>query len=71
MLYSVSMKHEKSEMRRKRIIFESIRTAVATLVLLAVSLLTFAWFHHARPIRRYRCAGCHAGAYAGIRPLDR
>ena len=52
MLYSVSMKHEKSEMRRKRIIFESIRTAVATLMLLAVSLLTFAWFHHARPKER-------------------
>ena len=52
MLYSVSMKHEKKEMRRKRIIFESIRTAVATLMLLAVSLLTFAWFHHARPKER-------------------
>ena len=46
------MKHEKKEMRRKRIIFESIRTAVATLMLLAVSLLTFAWFHHARPKER-------------------
>ncbi len=52
MLYSVSMKREKEEKRRKRILYESIRTAVATLLLLAVSLLTFAWFHHARPKER-------------------
>ena len=43
------MKRETERKRRKRIIFESIRTAVATLLLLAISLLTFAWFHHARP----------------------
>ncbi len=51
-LYSVSMKHEKEALRRKRILHESIRTALATLLLLAVSLLTFAWFHHARPQKR-------------------
>ena len=45
-------KREKEEKRRKRILYESIRTAVATLLLLAVSLLTFAWFHHARPKER-------------------
>ena len=47
-----SMKHEKEKKRRKRILLESIRTAVATLLLLAISLLTFAWFHHARPKQR-------------------
>ena len=46
------MDHEKEKMRRKRILYESIRTAVATLLLLGVSLLTFAWFHHARPKQR-------------------
>ncbi len=46
------MKHEKKEMRRKRILLESIRTAIATLLLLGISLLTFAWFHHARPKQR-------------------
>ena len=46
------MKREKEEKRRKRILYESIRTAVATLLLLTVSLLTFAWFHHARPKER-------------------
>lgn len=49
MLYSVSMKRETEKKRRKRIILESVRTAVATLLLLGVSLLTFAWFHHGRP----------------------
>ncbi len=43
------MKQEMNRKRRKRILYESIRTAVATLLLLGVSLLTFAWFHHARP----------------------
>ena len=43
------MKRKKKEMRRKHMLFEAIRTAAATLLLLAVSLLTFAWFHHARP----------------------
>ena len=43
------MNRETYKMRRKRIILESIRTAIATLLLLGVSLLTFAWFHHARP----------------------
>ena len=43
------MKREKTIKRRKRIISESIRTAAATLFLLAISLLTFAWFHHGRP----------------------
>ena len=33
-------------------LYESVRTAIATLLLLAVSLLTFAWFHHARPKQR-------------------
>ena len=33
-------------------LYESIRTAVATLLLLAAGLLTFAWFHHARPKQR-------------------
>ena len=33
-------------------LYETIRTAIATLLLLAVSLLTFAWFHHARPKQR-------------------
>jgi len=46
------MKREKERMRRKRMIQESIRTAIATLLLLAVSLLAFAWFHHARPQKR-------------------
>ena len=46
------MDREKKEMRRKRILLETIRTAVATLLLLAFSLLTFAWFHHARPKQR-------------------
>ena len=48
----LSMKHETEKMRRRRMIHESIRTALATLLLLAVSLLTFAWFHHARPQKR-------------------
>ena len=52
MLYFVTMNHEKEERRRKRILYESIRTAVGTLLLLAISLLTFAWFHHARPKER-------------------
>ncbi len=52
MLYSVSMNREKEKRRRRRILYESIRTAVTTLLLLAVSLLTFAWFHHARPKQR-------------------
>ena len=52
MLYSVSMTREKEKKRRKRIVYETIRTAIATLLLLAVSLLTFAWFHHARPKQR-------------------
>ena len=52
MLYFVTMNHEKEERRRKRILYESIRTVVGTLLLLAISLLTFAWFHHARPKER-------------------
>ena len=52
MLYTESMTREKEKRRRRRILYESIRTAVATLLLLAVSLLTFAWFHHARPKQR-------------------
>ena len=40
------------KLRRKRIILECIRTAISTLLLLAVSLLLFAWFHHARPKQR-------------------
>ncbi len=47
-----SMDREKEKKRRKRIIWEAIRTTVATLMLLAISLLTFAWFHHARPKKR-------------------
>ena len=47
-----SMKHENEKKRRKRIVYETIRTTVATLLLLGVSLLTFAWFHHARPKHR-------------------
>ena len=39
-------------MRRKRMLYESLRTAAATLLLLAISLLTFAWFHHGRPTQR-------------------
>ncbi len=39
-------------MRRKRILYESIRTAIATLALLGAGLLTFAWFHHAQPKQR-------------------
>ena len=46
------MKREMKKKRQKRIIFETIRTAVATLLLLGISLLTFAWFHHARPTER-------------------
>ena len=46
------MTHEKKEMRRKRIILETIRTTMATLLLLAFGLLTFAWYHHARPKQR-------------------
>lgn len=52
MLYSVTMKDKKKELRRKRMIWETIRTTVATLLLLAVALLTFAWFHHGRPKQR-------------------
>ncbi len=52
MLYSVAMKRKNEAMRRQRILLESIRTAIATLLLLAISLLTFAWFHHARPKER-------------------
>lgn len=52
MLYSVSMNREKEKKRRRRMLYETIRTTVATLLLLAVSLLTFAWFHHARPKQR-------------------
>ena len=43
---------KKEKKRRRRILFETIRTAIATLLLLAVSLLAFAWFHHARPKQR-------------------
>ena len=50
------MRNKKKEMRRKRILYESIRTAAATLLLLAVSLLTFAWFHHGRP-KQHTSAG--------------
>ena len=50
------MKHEKERMRRKRMLQETIRTTIATLLLLAVSLLTFAWFHHARP-QKHESAG--------------
>ena len=46
------MDREKEKKRRKRILYETIRTAVATLLLLAVALLTFAWFHHGRPKQR-------------------
>ena len=46
------MKRKNRDLRRKRIIRESIRTAVATLLLLGISLLTFAWFHHGRPKER-------------------
>ncbi len=46
------MKRKNEAMRRRRILLESIRTAIATLLLLAISLLTFAWFHHARPKER-------------------
>ncbi len=46
------MKQKRNETRRKRILLESIRTAAATLLLLACSLLCFAWFHHARPKER-------------------
>ena len=46
------MKREKGTNRRKRILYESIRTSVATLLLLGISLLTFAWFHHGRPKER-------------------
>lgn len=42
----------KQEKRRRRILRESIFTVCTTLVLLGVSLLTFAWFHHARPTKR-------------------
>ena len=40
------------KLRRKRILLECMRTAISTLTLLAVSLLLFAWFHHARPKQR-------------------
>ena len=56
MLYSGAMRNKKKEMRRKRILYESIRTTVATLLLLAISLLTFAWFHHGRP-KQHTSAG--------------
>ena len=46
------MDREKQKKRRRRMLYESIRTAIATLLLLAVGLLTFAWFHHARPKQR-------------------
>ena len=52
----LSMKHEKERMRRKRMLQETIRTTIATLLLLAVSLLAFAWFHHARP-QKHESAG--------------
>lgn len=42
----------KQAKRRKRILRESIFTICMTLVLLGISLLTFAWFHHARPTQR-------------------
>ena len=43
------MTQKQREKRRKRIILETIRTAISTLLLLGVCLLTFAWFHHGRP----------------------
>ena len=46
------MYREKEKKRRRRILYETIRTTLATLLLLAVSLLTFAWFHHGRPQQR-------------------
>ena len=46
------MKHETKRMRRQRMLYESIRTVAATLLLLAAALLTFAWFHHGRPKQR-------------------
>ena len=46
------MKRKNREARRKRTISESIRTALATLLLLGIGLLTFAWFHHGRPKER-------------------
>ena len=52
MLYSVSMYREKEKKRRRRILYETIRTSLATLLLLAAGLLTFAWFHHAGPKQR-------------------
>ena len=51
-----SMDREKERKRRKRIIMESVRTSVATLLLLGIGLLTFAWFHHARP-QQHQSAG--------------
>ena len=46
------MNREKEKKRRQRMLYETIRTVIATLLLLAVSLLCFAWFHHARPNQR-------------------
>ena len=37
--------------KRRRILRESILTALTTLLLLGASLLVFAWFHHARPAK--------------------
>ncbi len=39
-------------MRKKRMLHETIWTTGFTLLLLGVSLLTFAWFHHGRPKER-------------------
>ena len=46
------MDRKKEKRRRQRILYESIRTAAATLLLLCVSLLSFAWFHHGRSLER-------------------
>ena len=50
------MTRKQREKRRKRIIWESMRTAAATILLLGFSLLTFAWFHHGRP-KQHMSAG--------------
>lgn len=42
----------KKQSRRRKILRESIFTICTALVLLGASLLTFAWFHHARPTKR-------------------
>lgn len=60
----------KQAKRRRRILRESIFTICTTLVLLGVSLLTFAWFHHARPTKRESAGIVIATATPYVPPVE-